>query len=400
MRPKARRPKAVVAGGPGGAGGLDRRTTRRPKAVVAMSGGVDSSVAAALLKDEGYEVTGVMLKLWKGEAENNNSGCCNIGAAEDARRVADVLDIPFYVLNFADHFADSVIDDFHADYASGRTPNPCVRCNQWVKFGALMDRARALGADVLATGHYARVRKQNGRYRLLRGVDMHKDQSYVLWMLDQADLRQCLFPVGELNKPQTRAIAAELGLRTAAKPDSQEICFVRGGDVGAYIAEHIPEGTQPGPIRDRDGKVVGEHRGVARYTVGQRRGLGISLGEPVFVTSIDRAENAINVGRRADLSVAELVIEETSFVQPDLLPDMEVHLQHRAHGETNLGRLHRVDRDHCSVAFGRPVDSVAPGQSAVFYDPSQPEELIGGGIIASTKPASAPSPTVAATARG
>jgi tRNA-specific 2-thiouridylase len=365
-----------------------------------MSGGVDSSVAAALLKDEGYEVTGVMLKLWKGEAENNNSGCCNIGAAEDARRVADVLDIPFYVLNFADHFADSVIDDFHADYASGRTPNPCVRCNQWVKFGALMDRARALGADVLATGHYARVRKQNGRYGLLRGVDMHKDQSYVLWMLDQVDLRQCLFPVGELTKPQTRAIAAELGLRTAAKPDSQEICFVRGGDVGAYIAEHIPEGTQPGPIRDRDGKVVGEHRGVARYTVGQRRGLGISLGEPVFVTSIDRAENAINVGRRADLSVAELVIEETSFVQPDLLPDMEVLLQHRAHGETNLGRLHRVDRDHCSVAFGRPVDSVAPGQSAVFYDPSQPEELIGGGIIASTKPASAPSPSVAATARG
>lgn len=392
-----RRPKDIYAGG-SGAGGLDRRTKRT--ALVAMSGGVDSSVAAALLVDAGYEVTGVMLKLWKGEAANNDSGCCNIGAAEDARRVADVLDIPFYVLNFADHFSDTVVSDFRADYASGRTPNPCVRCNQWVKFGALMDRARALGADVLATGHYARVRESNGRFGLMRGVDTRKDQSYVLWMLDQEDLSHCLFPVGELNKSETRAIAAELGLRTAAKPDSQEICFVRGGDVGAYVAEHIPEGTQPGPIRDRDGTIVGEHRGVARYTVGQRKGLGISLGEPVFVTSIERAGNVVNVGRRGDLSVSELVVEETSFVPPNFPSVSDVLVQHRAHGESHLARLRRVTSERCSIIFRWPVDAVAPGQSAAFYSTSDPDELLGGGIIASTVPASAQSAAVAAPQRG
>lgn len=386
------RPKAVVAGGSGGAGGLDRRTTRRPTAVVAMSGGVDSSVSAALLKDAGYDVTGIMLKLWKGEAANNNSGCCNLGAAEDARRVADVLDIPFYVLNFAEHFTSTVVRDFHADYASGRTPNPCVRCNQWVKFGALMDRARALGADVLATGHYARSVERGGRYRLLRGVDKRKDQSYVLWMLGQEDLSHCLFPVGDLNKAETRRIATDLGLRTAAKPDSQEICFVRGGDVGAYVAEHIPEGSRPGPILNREGEIVGEHRGVARYTVGQRKGLGISLGEPVFVTSIGSEDNVINIGRREDLSVSELAVEEVSFVPPDVPGEVEVLVQHRAHGASNPGRLRRTASDRCSVLLSRPVDAVAPGQSAAFYAPWDPDELIGGGIIASTLPVVAQQP--------
>ena len=380
------------------AAGLVRRANR--KAVVAMSGGVDSSVAAALLKDEGYDVTGVMLKLWKGEAANNDSGCCNVGAADDARRVADVLDIPFYVLNFADHFAASVVSDFHADYAAGRTPNPCIRCNQWVKFGALMNRARALGADVLATGHYARVESRDGRYRLLRGVDPNKDQSYVLWMLSQVDLKNCVFPVGGLNKAQTRTLAAELGLRTAAKPDSQEICFVPGGDVGAYVAEHIPEGTQPGPIRDQDGRIVGEHRGMARYTVGQRKGLGISLGEPVFVTSIDRSDNAVTIGRRGDLSVSQLRVEESSFVHPDAPSNLDVLVQHRAHGDTSPGRLRRTAPGSCSVHFSDPVEAVAPGQSAAFYDPLRPDELIGGGIIASTTPSSPEASRHAVAGRG
>jgi tRNA-uridine 2-sulfurtransferase len=208
---------------------------------------VDSSVSAALLKEEGYDVTGIMLKLWRGEAANNNSGCCNVGAAEDARRVADTLDIPFYVFNFAERFEDSVIRDFHATYASGRTPNPCVRCNQWIKFDALLERAKSLGADVLATGHYARVRRDGRRYRLLRGVDRAKDQSYVLWMLSQEELARTRFPVGDMDKSETREIAASLGLRTAAKPDSQEICFVREGDLGAYVEEHLSEANVPGP---------------------------------------------------------------------------------------------------------------------------------------------------------
>src|SRR5918999_4258694 len=211
----------------------------RGKAVVAMSGGVDSSVAAALLVEAGYDVTGIMLKLWRGDEINHSSGCCSVGAADDARRVADVLGIPFYVLNFADRFEEKVIANFHADYAAGRTPNPCIRCNQWIKFDALYERAQALGADVLATGHYARVRERDGSFQLLRGVDANKDQSYVLWMLGEDELAHSRFPVGEMDKPTTRRIAADLGLRTAQKPDSQEICFVRTGDVGSYIADHI-----------------------------------------------------------------------------------------------------------------------------------------------------------------
>ncbi|MEA2487142.1 MAG: tRNA-uridine 2-sulfurtransferase, partial [Actinomycetota bacterium] len=257
------------------------------KAVVAMSGGVDSSVAAALLVEAGYDVTGIMLKLWRGEAANSNSGCCNLGAADDARRVADVLGIPFYVLNFAERFEDTVVADFHRTYAGGRTPNPCVRCNQWIKFDALLDKADALGAEILATGHYARVRRTKTGYELLRGVDPNKDQSYVLWMLSQDELAGVRFPVGEMNKPETRRIAERLGLRTAKKPDSQEICFVRDGDLPSYIEESMPEASVPGAIATTDGQVVGRHSGIARYTVGQRKGLGISLGVPVFVTNID-----------------------------------------------------------------------------------------------------------------
>ena len=362
------------------------RAPRRPKAVVAMSGGVDSSVAAALLVEAGYDVTGVMLKLWKGEAANNDSGCCNLGAAEDARRVADVLDIPFYVLNFAERFEDTVIRDFHADYAAGRTPNPCVRCNQWVKFGALMERAEALGAGVLATGHYARIRHDGGRHRLLRGVDARKDQSYVLWMLNQRDLARTLLPVGEMDKTETRRIAAELGLRTAAKPDSQEICFVKGGDVAGYVAEHIPGGNIPGPITDSTGAVVGEHRGIARYTVGQRKGLGISLGVPVFVTAIDAGANSLVVGGRGDLGVAGLVAEEVSFVDGAPAGGAPVLCQHRAHGEANIGVLNERP-EGWEVAFAEPVEAVAPGQSVAFYSASEPDEVVGGGIVSSTQPA-------------
>jgi tRNA-specific 2-thiouridylase len=359
----------------------------RKRAVVAMSGGVDSSVAAALLVEAGYDVTGIMLKLWRGDASNNNSGCCNLGAAEDARRVADALGIPFYVLNFAELFEGTVIKSFHEDYAAGRTPNPCVRCNQWVKFDAMLERARALGADYLATGHYARLRRMDGDYRLLRGEDVGKDQSYVLWMLGQDELARALFPVGEMRKDETRRLAADLGLRTASKPDSQEICFVREGDVGRYVDENVAGAAIPGPMVDGEGRVLARHRGIGHYTVGQRRGLGISLGAPVFVTGIDAASNTVTVGSRRDLRVASFTTEETSFVGSPPPAGADVLAQHRAHGETNHATLHPVGSDRWEARLVDPVTAIARGQSAAFYSAEEPDRLLGGGIIASTVPA-------------
>lgn len=356
------------------------------RAVVAMSGGVDSSVAAALLVDQGYDVTGIMLKLWKGEAANNNSGCCNLGAAEDARRVADKLGIPFYVLNFAEAFEDTVIRNFHDDYSAGRTPNPCVRCNQWIKFGTLLERAEALGADVLATGHYARVEHGAHGYGLLRGVDRDKDQSYVLWMLTQRELARTLFPVGHMEKSETRAIAEQLGLRTAKKPDSQEICFVRDGDLGSYVDANIP--STPGPLVDGDGNRLGDHAGIARYTVGQRKGLGVSVGRPLFVTAVDAETNTVTVGDKTDLEVGALVLDETTFAGPALSGGTRVLVQYRAHGEVSPATLESVTDGAAVVVFDRAVMAVAPGQSAALYSAREPERLLGGGVIASTRPLS------------
>lgn len=357
----------------------------KKKAVVAMSGGVDSSVTAALLVERGYDVTGIMLKLWRGEAANNDSGCCNLGAAEDARRVADVLGIPFYVLNFAEHFENTVVRNFHDDYSAGRTPNPCVRCNQWVKFGALMERAEKLGVEVLATGHYARVRHERGAYRLLRGVDAGKDQSYVLWMLTQRDLARTLFPVGDMHKSETRAIAEQLGLRTAHKPDSQEICFVRGGDLGSYVADNIPAASRPGPLVDSEGTVLGEHAGVGRYTIGQRKGLGIALGRPVFVTAIDAPTNTVTIGDSGDLAVGGFTCNEVSFPHQPLEPGQRVHVQHRAHGDANRATI-RSTGQSVEVVFDAPVAAIAPGQSAAFYDADTGAELLGGGVVTTTVP--------------
>jgi tRNA-uridine 2-sulfurtransferase len=351
----------------------------RKRAVVAMSGGVDSSVAAALLKEQGYDVTGIMLKLWKGEDQNNNSGCCSLGAAEDARRVADLLDIPFYVFNFAERFADTVIADFDQTYTSGRTPNPCVRCNQWIKFDALLERVERLGADILATGHYARVQETGGRYRLLRGVDPSKDQSYVLWMLTQSHLARCRFPVGHMQKTETRRIATELGLRTAAKPDSQEICFVREGNLDEYLTARVPAANVPGTVVDSSGRKLGEHKGAARYTIGQRKGLGISLGMPVFVTSIDTASNTVVVGDRSELAVDHLKLSEVSFVGPPLSSGTDVLVQYRAHGEVYPARISSLDP--LTIELEETAFGVAPGQSVGLYNREEPDELVGGGII-------------------
>ena len=355
---------------------------RRPLAVVAMSGGVDSSVAAALMKDAGYEVTGIMLKLWEGPGANNESGCCSLDAAEDARRVAQVLDIPFYVFNFAEAFARSVVDDFVAAAAAGRTPNPCITCNRSIKFSALADRARAFGASVLATGHYARVDGRPGSRRLLRARDRSKDQSYVLYMLDQAELEIARFPVGEYAKAQVREIAASLGLRTASKPESQEICFVPGGDVHAFLRDAVPEGSRPGPILTAEGERIGTHRGFAHYTVGQRRGLGVGVGLPLYVREVRAADNAVVVGPAGAATVRSLELSGVSLVAagPEGPGPGEVRgaAMTRYRGPEAPGILVTQGAGAGTFLFDDPQPPPAPGQAAVVYDG---ELVLGGGTI-------------------
>ena len=347
------------------------------KAVVAMSGGVDSSVAAALMKDAGWDVTGIMLKLWSGPAANNESGCCSLDAAEDARRVAQVLDIPFYVFNFAEEFARTVVDDFVSAYARGRTPNPCVTCNRAIKFSALAGRARAVGAEALATGHYARVDTVGGQCRLLRACDRAKDQSYVLYMLNQAELSWTHFPVGEYSKPEIREIAASLGLRTAHKPESQEICFVPGGRLHPFLEQAVPEGSRPGPILDPNGSRIGTHRGFAHYTVGQRRGLGVGVGLPLYVRELRPDDNALLVAPAGEQRITELSLSGVSFVgggSPELL---RAAVMTRYRGPEAEGTLERRDGSW-TYRFDEPQPPSAPGQAAVFY---RDEEVLGGGTI-------------------
>jgi tRNA-specific 2-thiouridylase len=353
-----------------------------------MSGGVDSSVAAALMKDAGWDVTGIMLKLWSGPAANNESGCCSLDAAEDARRVAQVLDIPFYVFNFAEEFARTVVDDFVSAYAHGRTPNPCVTCNRAIKFSALAGRARAVGAEALATGHYARVDTAAGQRRLLRAHDRAKDQSYVLYMLDQAELSWTHFPVGEYSKPEIREIAASLGLRTAHKPESQEICFVPGGRLHPFLEQAVPEGSRPGPILDPNGSRIGTHRGFAHYTVGQRRGLGVGVGLPLYVREVRPDDNAVVVAPAGEQRITELRLSGVSFVGADRAelfsggvgPPREVlraAVMTRYRGPEADGTLER-EGGSWTYRFDEPQPPSAPGQAAVFY---RGEEVLGGGTI-------------------
>jgi tRNA-uridine 2-sulfurtransferase len=339
----------------------------RPRVLVAMSGGVDSSVAAALLRDQGHDVTGVTLKLWGGESD---SGCCSVSDIEDARRVAAQLDIPHYVFNFKDEFDAAVVDPYVAAYANGSTPNPCVECNRSIKFGRLLERAAALGFDFLATGHHARVvRDRRGSYQLLRGADAAKDQSYVLYMLGQRELARTLLPVGELTKSDVRDHAARLGLRTADKPESMDVCFITRGGREQFLATRIP--ARGGAIVDVAGTRIGEHRGVAGFTIGQRRGLGVAAGERRYVVDVDARDARITIGRRTDLLRNTVELRDLSFVcgHPGAVP---VHAQVRAHGEPVTATL-----DASTVRFSCPQSRVAPGQVVALYDGAA---LVGGGI--------------------
>lgn len=344
-----------------------------------MSGGVDSSVAAALMVEAGHDVIGVTMKMWSGpNGEAPTSGCCTVSDAEDARRVAATLGIPYYVVDYTDHFSTGVIDNFVGGYLAGRTPNPCVECNRRVKFSVLLDHATELDCDLVVTGHYARTDQVGERWRLRRGVDRDKDQSYVLSMLGQEQLARVRFPVGEMTKDETRARADALGLRTAHKPESMDICFVRGGDYRSFLAEVAPEGFQSGPIVDEVGKEVGRHEGVVGYTIGQRRGLGVAVGEPRYVTAIDPATATVTIGRRQSLEVGAVTIEEMTSVSGEGLGG-ELLAQYRAHGEAVPVEL--IDQ---RVVFRAPQSAVAPGQTITFY---QDDEVQGGALIAATEPA-------------
>lgn len=360
---------------------------RAKRVLVAMSGGVDSSVTAALLKEKGYEVIGITFYLWGGtEGQKYAKACCDIGSVEDACRVTQMLDIPHYVLNLREFFAKTVITDFINEYAQGRTPNPCIRCNEFIKFRFLLHKADELDADYIATGHYARI-VRDGCYRLLKAKDLQKDQSYVLYMLTQSVLARTLFPLGELKKMQTREIAHQLGLPVAVKPESQEICFIEGDDYRNFLRTQRPDLVKPGLIVTEDGKVVGRHQGIAFYTIGQRHGLGIAnpKGEPFYVVRLDAETNTVIVGRRESVLTKETIVEAVSWVSGEF-PREAIYacVKHRYRSPEASALIEPISEREAKVVWDEPQWAVTPGQAAVFYDAKIGEEVLGGGTIGKT----------------
>ncbi|MEE8420980.1 MAG: tRNA 2-thiouridine(34) synthase MnmA [Dehalococcoidales bacterium] len=349
------------------------------KVVIAMSGGVDSSVAAARLKQAGYRVIGVTMQVWP--AGNRFGGCCGIDAMEDAKRVAYQLDIPHYVMNFRDIFASKVIDDFCQEYRRGRTPNPCIRCNQHIKFDALLEKARGLGADFVATGHYARIefKESTGRYLLKKGADRNKDQSYFLYTMTQGQLKAILFPVGDLTKQEVRKIAGELGLPVASKPESQEICFIPDNDYTEFIREYIPQAALPGPIFDEGGHNLGSHRGIMYYTIGQRKRLGLSAPKPQYVIAIQPEKNAIVVGPRERALGDQLTAAEMNWItDPETVTTLKIKAMIRYRHREAEASVNRLRGDNYYVKFTEPQMAITPGQAVVFY---HEDEVVGGGTI-------------------
>jgi tRNA-specific 2-thiouridylase len=348
--------------------------------VVAMSGGVDSSVAAALLKQQGWEVIGMMLRLWSEPGRQAFNRCCTPEAMALARRVAAQLDIPFYPIDIRDTFYENIVAGFIDGYAQGITPNPCLNCNRTIRFGVLLEHARAIGADFLATGHYARLQQDpEGLMHLLRGADPSKDQSYVLSVLSQQQLAQAAFPVGGFQKSEIRAMALDLGLPMASRPDSQDLCFLAGDDYRNFLHRHAPEINRPGMFLNQLGQRLGDHQGLAHYTIGQRKGLGVAFPIPLYVLDKNPADNTIILGTVEDLERDSLQVAEINWIsgRPPTRPiHMTVQIRYRAREISAM--LTPITPTSANLHLEAPLRGITPGQAAVFY---QGDECLGGGLI-------------------
>ena len=354
------------------------------KVVVGMSGGVDSSVAAWLLKEQGYDVIGVTMQIWQdedAEVQEAEGGCCGLSAVDDARRVAMDLGIPYYVMNFKEEFCKNVMDYFAGEYVEGRTPNPCIACNRHVKWESLLRRSMAIGADYIATGHYAQIdRLPGGRYSLKTSVTAAKDQTYALYNLTQEQLAHTLMPVGSYHKEEIRDMAERLGLPVAHKPDSQEICFIPDHDYASFIEEYTGRELPPGNFVDLDGNVLGRHRGITHYTVGQRKGLNLSMGRPVFVVEIRPETNEVVIGDNQDVFTNVLRCDKLNWMAVDGLhgKSMDVLAKIRYSHKGSPCTIREIGNDMVECRFHEPVRAVTPGQAVVFYDG---DYVAGGGTI-------------------